>query len=54
MPLMFNKSKHSVEDAVKQGILPVAILGAFVSGHMATQGQPVEEQGQRQQRTGPL
>ena len=42
---MFNKSKHSVEDAMKKGILPVAILGAFVSEYMATQESPSGEQG---------
>ena len=37
--------KKAVEDAVAKKILPVAILGAFVSGHMEVQEQPSEEQG---------
>ena len=43
-----------VEDAVKQGILPVAILGAFVSGYTVTQESPVEEQGLRWRILGSL
>jgi len=41
-----------VEDAVKAKVIPAAILGAFLSGHMATQQQPVGGQDRGQHLPG--
>ena len=42
------EQKAEMWDRWQRGALPVTILGAFLTAHMATQESPSEEQGQRQ------